>query len=76
MRFISFNRLVACSSLMPPDRNTTPGTSVGTCAVRHLIVASAIETSSSCVAQAFPGTTMFTLRSEPGRSTRAVASAA
>ena len=74
MRFISLSRLVASSSDMPPDRNTTPGISTGTCAVSTRIVSSAMSPSLRWSGLPFPGTIMLTFSSEPGRSTRCCAS--
>ena len=45
IRFMMFSRLVASSSLWPPDRKTMPGTAAGTCRRRQRSVRSATSSS-------------------------------
>eukprot|EP00613_Pedinella_sp_CCMP2098_P052756 CAMPEP_0171890754 /NCGR_PEP_ID=MMETSP0992-20121227/44358_1 /TAXON_ID=483369 /ORGANISM="non described non described, Strain CCMP2098" /LENGTH=73 /DNA_ID=CAMNT_0012518011 /DNA_START=393 /DNA_END=614 /DNA_ORIENTATION=- len=57
----------ASSSVMPPDRNVTPGTLQGTTCCSTRTVASAIWEALACkpAAQACPGRTMLGLRMCP-----------
>ena len=58
----------------PPERKTTPATSAGTWSRKTRTVAAATSSGPACVEASAPDSTMFTLRSEPARSTRCAAS--
>ncbi|MNE86690.1 hypothetical protein D3C80_1838140 [compost metagenome] len=60
---------VDCSSLWPPDRNTTPGRIAGTVLFRHITVDSATSSTSACSSQPLPEMTIEAFRMVPSSST-------
>ncbi len=68
--FIAFKCAVASAALWPPERNTMPGTALGTARFRHLTVASATSSTPACRGQVLPERTMLGLSREPSRTTR------
>ena len=59
---ISVRLSVACSTVWPPERKTTPARSAGTCSLRTLAVAWPTLAGVDCLSYCLPARTMLTLR--------------